>query len=43
VPVPVPLPPEVIDIQEAALLAVHAHPLCVVTLTFPVPPPATNA
>lgn len=42
VPLPVPAPPEVMDIQGAALAAVHAHPLCVVTLTFPVPPPAAN-
>jgi len=37
-PLPVPLLPEVIDTQDAALLAVHAHPLGVVTLMLPVTP-----
>ena len=36
VPEPVPLVPEVIVIHDAALDAVHAHPLVVVTLAVPV-------
>jgi hypothetical protein len=40
VPLPAPLLPEVIDTQDAALLAAHAHPLCVFTLMLPVPPMA---
>jgi len=37
-PLPVPLLPEVIVIQGALLVAVQVHPLCVVTLMFPVVP-----
>jgi hypothetical protein len=37
-PFPLPLPPEVIDIHDAALVAVQVHPVCVVTLTLPVDP-----
>ena len=40
VPLPVPLLPEVIVIQDAPLVAVHEHPLCVVTLMLPVVAPA---
>ena len=36
-PLPVPLPPEVIVIHDALLLAVHAQPLPADTLTVPVP------
>jgi hypothetical protein len=39
-PLPVPLLPEVIVIQGAPLVAVQVHPLCVVTLMFPVVAPA---
>ena len=35
VPLPLPLLPEVMVIQEALLTAVHAHPLEVVTLMLP--------
>jgi len=34
-PFPVPLAPEVIVSHDALLLAVHAHPLVVVTATLP--------
>lgn len=40
VPFPIPLVPEVMVNQEAALEAVQAHPGCVVTATLPVPPDA---
>lgn len=39
--VPLPDPePAVIDTQAAPVDAVHAHPVCVLTLNWPVPPPA---
>ena len=38
VPDPVPLAPDVIDIQDTALVAVHVQPAAVVTETLPVPP-----
>jgi hypothetical protein len=41
-PLPVPLLPEVIVIQDAPLLAVQEHPLCVVTLMVPVVAPAST-
>jgi hypothetical protein len=40
VPVPDPLPPAVIAIHASLLDADQAQPLAVVTVTFPVPPPA---
>jgi hypothetical protein len=41
VPLPVPLAPEVIDNQEAFVVAVHVHPAAAVTAIGPaVPPPA---
>jgi hypothetical protein len=40
VPLPVPLPPEVMVNQEAPLLAVRGHVDWVVTFTLPVPPAA---
>ena len=40
VPLPVPLPPEVMVTQEAPLLAVRGHVDWVVTFTLPVPPAA---
>ncbi len=40
VPLPVPLLTEVMETQDASLFAVHAHPVCVVTLTLPVALPA---
>jgi hypothetical protein len=39
VPLPDPLDPEVTVIHAALLEAVQLHPLVVVTLTLPVPPP----
>jgi hypothetical protein len=39
-PFPLPLPPEVIEIQDAPLLAVQAQLLPVDTPTDPLPPPA---
>ena len=43
-PLPLPLPPEVIVIQGALLVAVQAQPAAVVTPTLPVPPlPGTDA
>jgi hypothetical protein len=39
-PFPVPLAPDVMVIHETLLLAVHAQPLAVVTLTEPEPPAA---
>ncbi len=36
VPLPVPLPPDTTDSQEAPLDAVHVHPVWVVTETVPV-------
>jgi hypothetical protein len=41
-PLPLPLPPEVIVIQAAPLLAVHEQPVAVVTLTLPLPPLAVK-
>ena len=41
-PLPEPLAPELIVIQESLLAAVHAHPVVVVTLTLPVPPGAAK-
>ena len=35
---PLPLPPEVIVIQDAVLAAVHVQPAVVVTPTLPAPP-----
>ena len=41
VPLPVPLAPEVIDNQDALVVAVHVHPAAAVTAIGPaVPPPA---
>ncbi len=40
VPLPLPLAPAVMVIQASLLAAVHAHPVAVVTLTEPDPPPA---
>jgi hypothetical protein len=34
-PFPEPLPPDVIESHDALLVAVHAHPLVVVTATLP--------
>jgi hypothetical protein len=43
VPLPVPLAPEMISIHPSFLVAVHEHPLPVVTSTEPVPPiPSTE-
>jgi hypothetical protein len=39
-PLPVPVPP--IVIQGALVVALHAHPTWVVRVTVPGPPPATN-
>jgi hypothetical protein len=39
-PLPVPEPPDVIEIQPAFDLAVHAHVPPAVTVRLPVPPPA---
>jgi hypothetical protein len=39
VPLPVPLAPDVILSQLALLVAVHVHPLVVVNVTLPDPPP----
>jgi hypothetical protein len=41
-PLPLPLAPEVTVIQLALLTPVHAQPADVVTVTVPVPPPATT-
>ena len=38
VPLPVPLAPAVIDNHGALLLALHAQPAPLVTVTLPVPP-----
>ncbi len=40
VPLPVPLAPEVMVAQETPVAADQVHPLCVVTVTLPVPPDA---
>ena len=40
VPFPVPLAPEVIDIQEELFEVVHLHPVLVDTVVVTVPPPA---
>jgi hypothetical protein len=37
-PDPVPLAPDVIEIHNALLAAVHAHPAGIVTATVPLPP-----
>ena len=37
-PLPIPLPPDVMAINEELLTAVHAQPAWVVTVTLPVPP-----
>jgi hypothetical protein len=42
VPFPLPLPPLVIVIQVALLVAVHAQPVAVVTLTLAAPPAAVG-
>jgi hypothetical protein len=44
VPLPVPLAPDVIDNHDALLVAVHVHPVPVVTVTGLVapPPPPTD-
>jgi hypothetical protein len=42
-PVPVPLAPPVMVIQEALLLASHEQPAAVVTVLLPAPPSASNA
>lgn len=39
-PLPVPLAPDVIVMNEAVVAAVHAQPLCVVTVTVEAPPAA---
>ncbi len=39
-PAPLPLAPAVMVIHESLLVAVHAQPVVVVTLTDPDPPPA---
>ena len=39
---PVPLPPCVTTIQDALLVAVQVHPVCVDTETDPAPPTAVN-
>jgi hypothetical protein len=41
-PLAVPLAPEVMESHPALLVAVHAHPLVVVTATVPVPPLAAT-
>jgi len=41
-PVPVPEAPLITVSQLSLLVALHAQPLDVVTLTFPVPPMALN-
>jgi hypothetical protein len=41
-PLPVPFAPELIVSHGALLVAVHAHPLAVVTATVPVPPDAAT-
>ena len=41
-PLPVPLAPDVNVMNEADVLAVHAHPLCVVTVTVDAPPAAAG-
>jgi hypothetical protein len=41
-PLPVPLAPDVIEIHDAPLLAVHRHPVCVVTAAVPLPPLAAT-
>jgi hypothetical protein len=41
-PPPEPLAPELIVIHAALLVAVHAHPVVVVTLTLPAPPEAAK-
>ena len=43
VPDPVPLTPEVMLIQPALLVAVHAHPSAGVTAMAPVPPALLNS
>jgi hypothetical protein len=40
VPLPVPLAPDVTVMNDALLAAVHVHPLVVVIVEDPVPPPA---
>lgn len=40
VPLPVPLAPEVIDNQDALVVAVHVHPAAAVTAIGPAAPPA---
>ena len=42
VPLPLPVAPDVIARKVALLVAVHAHPVAVVTGTDPVPPVAPN-
>ena len=43
-PLPLPINPDVIVIQEALLAAVHVHPLAAETLTVgPAPPPGLAA
>jgi hypothetical protein len=42
VPLPFPLAPEVIVIQEGTLLTDQGQPLGAVTFTLPLPPPAPN-
>jgi hypothetical protein len=42
VPLPVPLAPEVIDIQEELFEVVQLHLEPAVTVTVPAPPPAPN-
>jgi hypothetical protein len=39
-PLPVPLAPDVIVMNEAVVAAVHVQPLCVVTVTVEAPPAA---
>ena len=41
-PLPAPLAPLLMVIQASLLVAVHAHPVTVVTFTLPVPPLAVK-
>jgi hypothetical protein len=42
VPLPTPVAPDLIEIQETRLMAVHSHADAVVTATLPVPPCESN-
>ena len=43
IPLPIPLPPDVMVIQVVFLTAVHLHPLGAVTVTLPLPPLAVKS